>query len=85
MMYWARRSKSWRSSGKTRRLRCTLNPEWSQPRSMFARSGGRRPLSTRNVMTRARNNSSSGLRLTSELAIMRVVGVGRIASRIPDF
>ena len=63
MMYWARRSRSSRSSGSTRRLRWTLNPECTQPRSMFARAGGRRPLSTRNVMTRARNSSSSGLRL----------------------
>ena len=49
----------------TRRLRWTLKPECTQPRSIRARSGGSRPLSSRNVITRARNSSSNGLRLTS--------------------
>ena len=40
-------------------------PVWTQPRSIRARSGGRRPFPSRNVMTRARNSSSRGLRLTS--------------------
>ena len=38
-----------------------IEPECTQPRSIRARSGGSRPLSRRNVITRARNSSSNGL------------------------
>ena len=65
MMYWASRSMSSRLRGGTRWLRWALNPECVHPRSIRARSGGRSPFFTRNVMTRARKSSSSGARLTS--------------------
>jgi len=44
------------SSGCTCRRRWTLHPECTQLRSIFARAGGRSPLSTRDLMTFARNN-----------------------------
>ena len=54
-----------RLPGGTRWLRWMLNSECFQPRSMFARSGGRRPSWSRKVMTRARKSSSSGARPAS--------------------
>ena len=57
MMYWANRSMSSRLRGGTRWLRWTLNPECIHPRRIRARSGGRSPFFTRNVMTRARKSS----------------------------
>ena len=44
MIYWARRSIASRCSGHTQRLRGTLKPECTQPRSIRARSGGSRTL-----------------------------------------
>ena len=43
ILYWASRSRSTRSSGRTRRLRGTVNPECVHARSIWARAGGSRP------------------------------------------